>query len=348
MDDLAPPLPDWWPDFIGKVREALDSMETSHDDRRPALKAEMERLAEQRNGWLKSLSNPQLPDAVRAEIEREFANADVRRQELKSQLEALDGAAHQVDVALDEEAVRQRLDRLDEVLAANNPTLGNLMLAMFIDRIDCDANGTVRVRTCKLGLCDGITELLSSDGADSVASDTDGGLSKPVRHQRRRGRLKTDDGSELGSELADSAEFVTDPDRFAGLNDAWFWIDELKIPEATCWHKEHAIEVATKRREGLTQEALAALFAVSLPTIRRALRHAETVDPTFADLPRKLPRANWAHDHAEEVVALYHVGERVSDLCKRFGKSEPTIRKAIAHADQNGESGGTKDDAAAA
>ena len=343
-----PSLPAWWPELVESVRRELAKVQNAPDDHRPAIEAELAQLDERKRGWLQSLGDPDLPASVRSEIVSEFQQAQARREQLEAHLREIDSAGSRLDAVLNETEVRERLDRLADVLAANNPTLGNLMLGMFVDRIDCHRDGHVSVRMCKLGLCDGIVHLLADRPYDERQQISDAAPpEKSSLHQRRRARLRTDDGSELGAELAASAHFVADPDRFAGLDDKWFWIDEFRIPEPTCWHKENALAVAQKRKTGMTHEALARYFGVSIPTIRKALRHAGKIDPSLADLPRKLPRANWAHDHAEEVAALYHSGESVVQLTKRFSKSEPTIRTAIKFADDL-KAGGESTRAAAA
>ena len=45
-----------------------------------------------------------------------------------------------------------------------------------------------------------------------------------------------------------------------------------------------------------------------------------------------MPRRRWHEDHAVEVAALKANGMSTRELAEHFGKSEPTIRKALEHA----------------
>jgi hypothetical protein len=67
--------------------------------------------------------------------------------------------------------VLSRVEKLADVLAANNPTMGNLELSFHIDRIDCFSDGRVEMRTCKLGALTGAADLVA---------DYDGGQARVV------------------------------------------------------------------------------------------------------------------------------------------------------------------------
>ncbi len=62
---------------------------------------------------------------------------------------------------VDAQQVVDRLNRLAEVLAAQNPSHTNLELSLHIDAIRCYQDGRVVVRTCKLGGLAGSTDLLA-------------------------------------------------------------------------------------------------------------------------------------------------------------------------------------------
>ena len=204
-----------------------------------------------------------------------------------------------VEVVVDSEQALDCLGRLPEVLALNNPTLGNLELSLHIDRIDCFEGGTVVMRTCKLGALTGAVEMLANDTTQQVAPADAGGDGVDRATPRRRVRLRVDGGADVRA----AANTAADPNRFAGLDEQWFWEDTFSIPEKTCWAKEHAAEVAEARAEGMTMERLAECFRKTVPTIRAALRYAASTDESIKLLPRKMPRSRWHEDHAREVAA---------------------------------------------
>jgi DNA-binding CsgD family transcriptional regulator len=79
-------------------------------------------------------------------------------------------------------------------------------------------------------------------------------------------------------------------------------------------------------------EELARHFGKTVPTIRQALRHGKAKDPLLRGLPTTMPRRRWEVDHAAEVAQLRAEGKTFKELVSRFGKSEPTIRKALQYA----------------
>jgi DNA-directed RNA polymerase specialized sigma24 family protein len=254
----------------------------------------------------------------------------VHQQEIESLLMEIEHYQQQVEEMLAPGQVLDRLNRLPEVLALNNPTLGNLELSLHIDRIDCFKAGKVVMRTCKLGALAGAAEFLTEDVARptktrQVACD---GTKRAV--PRRRARLRVEQ-AEGNRDLKASADTAADPNRFAGLSEEWFWEDVFQIPEKTWPFQEMAIGAAT-RRPGQTHEKLAENFGVTVPTIRKALRYAAEVDERFRELPSKMPRDRWHEDHAHEVAAKKADGLGTDELAAFFGKSDTTIRKALEHA----------------
>ncbi len=114
-----------------------------------------------------------------------------------------------------------------------------------------------------------------------------------------------------------------------GLGSEWFWEDEFRIPEPTCWSKENAAWVAWSRAEGRTHEPLAAQFGVTVSIIRKALQFAVKASPRLAQLPRKMLRARCEDSHAEELWALWQEGRSTEQRDAHFGRSEPLIRVAL-------------------
>jgi DNA-binding CsgD family transcriptional regulator len=134
--------------------------------------------------------------------------------------------------------------------------------------------------------------------------------------------------------LRAAAATAADVGRFAELAAHWFWEDTFQIPGRICWAAEHAVEVAQLRGGGLTMEKLAERFGKTIPTIRNALRLAAESDDAVRSLPRKMPRACWAKDHAAEVARLKAEGVSVPQIARQVGKSEPTVRAALEHAER--------------
>jgi uncharacterized protein (DUF433 family) len=142
------------------------------------------------------------------------------------------------------------------------------------------------------------------------------------------------DGGENNAQLQAAAHEAADVNRFAGLGEEWFWEDEFTIPEATCWSREHAEEVARLRETGMTHEQLAEQFKVTTPTIRNALAIWQSAHPDAVTMPRKMPRRRWEDEHAQEVLRLRKLGQGMSQLAEHFGKCVETIRKGLRFAEQ--------------
>jgi hypothetical protein len=223
---------------------------------------------------------------------------------------------------------------LEEVLANECPTLANLVLSLHVDRIVSHKDGRVVMRTCKLGSFPGALDLFIDHDQVAEQHSPEEWSSGYRPKARRRGRVRLDFGKDVDIDLEAAANMATDPDRFVDLPDKWFWKDTFQIPQRTWPFQEMAIEVATQRLRGKTQEELAESFRVTVPTIRKALRHAAEVDERFKVLPKKMPRARWHEEHAQEVATKKAEGLGTNALVEFFGKSAPTILKALDHAAQ--------------
>jgi DNA-directed RNA polymerase specialized sigma24 family protein len=105
----------------------------------------------------------------------------------------------------------------------------------------------------------------------------------------------------------------------------------LVIGKALSWAEANAAEVVRLRVAGLTMAELAEKFGKAPPTIRSALEHGKAAQPGL-ELPRKAPRSRWAEDHAAEMMDLKLRGMSTDELAAHFGKSDTTIRAAVAHA----------------
>ena len=226
---------------------------------------------------------------------------------------------------------RGKLQQLQEALASNNLTLGNLELSRRIDRITCYSDGRVIVRICKLGAFRDALNLVADPASVSPDPPVPTPASKAVNSKpRRRARLRTDPLASNAGEFKDAAHFAADPKRFAGVGDQWFWTDFLQIPAKTCWASAHAAKVARERAAGATMEQLAAHFQKTVPTIREALRRAALADPAVGELPRKMPQRRWTIDHAAEVADLKRQGMNVDAIAVKLGKSRYHHPRSLA------------------
>lgn len=251
--------------LIALIGREIQRVEEERPSRAPALQAELKELDRQIQGWAKSLARPELPDAIRRDLEERWSAADSRKREIELELDEESRKQVRQRLAVDPEDVSRRLRSLHEVLAGDNATEANLQLALHIDAVESYSGGRVQLRICKLGLQPAL-----------VAPIMDLVTEKPVRkldqHKRRRGRLATDSVIGEAFDSDDAMYFAMDPDRFAGLPDDYFWIDTFQVPKHQCWAELHAAAVYARRGDGLTFQALAKEFGVSVPTIRKAYR----------------------------------------------------------------------------
>ena len=333
MNENGPQLPPWLPELTAQVTAALESITAGKQDRRPAWEAELTELKEKIQGWNASLAKPSLPTAVREAVETQWAAALERKAEIEAETAELLQTAAQAEQLVEPEQVLRRLERLADVLAAEDPTRGNLELSLHIDRIVCYPDNRVQLRMCKLGIVPDAVDLLATNLSHAPALDVPS--AKPER-ARRRGKLRVTD-DDLDVDLRAQAHFVADVERFAGLGDEFFWVDEFTIPEASSWASEHAEAVFRRRQTTRASYAtLAAEFKVTPPTIGAAIRCFLAVHPEERDieLPRggkRKPKFDLA-TIADEARQLWVDGESKEKLAKRFGCSAPTVGKAIAFA----------------
>ncbi len=338
--------PDWLAPLVADVRQEVVCATATEPNLAAAWDQELKDLLAKQSGWALSLANPDLNPAIRAVIESEWNKAIIRQQELECLLADREHSQERLDEAVDSQKVLNRLGRLPEILALNNPTRGNLELSLHIDRIDCFQDGRIVMWTCKLGALAGTVEMLarnedhcSAHGAAPADSNV-GGAAQAT--PRRRARLRVDGGADVKAAVNTAA----DPNRFAGLDDRWFWADVFQIPEKVWPFQEMAIEVAIQRLAERTHEELASQFGVTVPTIRKALAYAAKIDERFRDIPRKMPRSRWHEDNALKVAAKKAEGLGTNELVAFFKKSDTTIRAALEHARKLSEEATQAGDAA--
>ncbi len=325
-------MPEWFPGFVERIDQELAERRPDQPGKRAVLEAEIKEIDEQLAGWQMTLGNRQLAPNVRCDFEVLYAEARTRKSDFEAELGNLQAQDDRAANLADPEKVLARLSCLSDVLAANNPTLGNIELARHIDRIEVFDDGRLVLRGTMLGLFEGATEILNQDGASTepfAAKAMGRGRVRPRRLPRRR----TNSLSSGSLDLLEDVEQALDPNRFAGVAGKFFWEEEFYISRKPCWAEEHALEVARVRAdERLTHERLAERFRKTIPTIRHALSLAAAADASVSALPRKIPRRRWFEDHADEVAKLWAEGKSMSELEELFRKSDTTIRAAIKHA----------------
>jgi hypothetical protein len=266
----------WFAALVEEVRREAARLAVDRQDQRPALQQEMERLGQQMQGLMQSLAKSDLNVTLRSAVEADCEKALQRQQEIEHSLETLENQRRQVQQVIEPQQVADRLGRLAEVLASDNPARGNLELSSHIDRIACFADGKVVVRTCKLGALAGAAELLAEPGAKvpTPADPPPDGVRKAT--PRRRARLRVTSSTNEAIDLAAAVSAAADVNRFKGLGPGWFWEDVFQVPAKTCWSDDHAEEVYRLRQETtISLEKLAVHFGVTKPTIQRALRVAQ-------------------------------------------------------------------------
>lgn len=326
--------PQWLPDLMDQVEAGLERLTAGKHDQRPALEQELKQIKENAQGWSASLANPKLPFSLRDVIEKTWSAAIEREQQIEAELSELTQEGLRAEQLVAPEQVVDRLDRLADVLATNDPTRGNLELSLHIDRIECNRDGRVTLRMCRLGVMHDAVELLSTAGAKPPGKQAKDNVRSRAR---RRGKLRVVE-DDAGVDLRAQANFIADPDRFVGLGDEWFWIDEFVIPASSSWESENAESVFRRRQAThFSYAKLASEYGVTPPTIGAAIRFYLKAHPDERDevcLKRggkRRPKFDLAKI-AHEARRLWINGDSKEKLAKQYSCSAPTVHKAIAFA----------------
>lgn len=316
------------------VESYLEKQGSTENDSRPTVTTKIAEIEEKIRGWAQSLANPNLPTEVRRSIESSLDEAIANQTELEESLAQLDYAFSARSFSLDNTTVLEKMSRLSDILAESNPSLVNIELSLHIDKINCNADGTVTARFCKLGLAgmEFINSIalmgLSNNHIDADAQSKNGWQYSP----RRRARLSVSSELYAAWDLESLAHWATDPHRFEYMDDCWFEEVTFVRPRSQCWAEANAIAVAeTRLNEQLTEFALAEKFGVSNLTIRKALKIAVEMDSRYSGIPRRMPRSRWHEDHAAEVLNASK-SMMMKDMVVHFEKSDTTLRHAIKFA----------------
>lgn len=324
-------------EFLNEIERELTELLPQAADRRPTLEAERERLERQIRGWTQSLGNPELHPGVRTSIEREATQGHQRLLEIEDELHRETVCGRSAQEAVDAEAALERLERLADILQEECPTLANLELSMHIERIDCHADGRAVMRTCKLGSTPGALDLLSL----IIPPDIDEREPPPERRSRRRARLRVDRFDDDADDRLAAADMAADPERFAGLPDEWFWIDEFAPPDGTvaCWSvdnanrvKQYVDEYVAENGKEPSMSSLAKQFGVANATVKRALAFARGEVPLPA-LRRPRSQKVVVKGNVEletEILRLYDVeGLQIKAIAARIGCGKKAATDAL-------------------
>lgn len=318
----------WFQSLLMQIEAELHAMSAGRHDNRPALENELEDLGKQIQGWSLSLAKPDLSTAVRETLEKNLDAAIQRRQGIEQQLAEIESLPRRAEAVVDPQEVVNRLNDLADLLATQNPSRTNLELSLHIDTICCYQDGRVVVRTCKLGALAGSTELLAKPG-ELPSPDSSGDPAAFVAKPRRRTLRRVSDCDGDHAALQAAAHRAADVNRFAGLGDEWFWVDEFLIPGLACWAREHAEEVGNLRATGLSQQRIADRFEVTVPTVRHALRIWQANHPNAPPPPARVSPGRWEDDHVEDVLRLLEQGKSINEIAKDLDVSNTTVRKGL-------------------
>jgi len=314
--------------LLVEVRRELQNLQQPSVSPLPAISQQIIEIEKKMRGWMVSLGDSENSPEVRRLLQKELADAVSHKRLLENRRREIESISATQEIACNRELIIDRLSRLAEVMAKANPSRLNLELSLHVDTIRCGAEGNVILRVCSLGAFSNAMTLLRND--DHVPMDivTTDAAYKVKARRRATMKLYGDEGNT--HELRDLADFAGDPDRFAGIGEKWFQELTFSIPQTMGWAEKNSLAVAERRKQGLTVDALAADFKVTPPTIRRALKFAAVADDELKSLPRKMARARWHEDHADEAFRLYQSGSSMDELAGRFRKCTETVRKAIA------------------
>ena len=322
-------LAEWYQRVVQGLESEFVRVRNLGPERTAERQRQIADLDEQLRGWLQSLGNPRLAVTLRQDIENRSEAARALQQDLQRQ-EAEDEAAElQLRTALDLESVRCAVAEFVENLDRLNPTLQNLELSKHVEAIWCDAAGAIELRGVDLGFFEGASDFLArSHNLTSCPAHGSDSKYLPVV-PRVRGRLNvpnlTADKGLMG--LADDT--CLDPRRFVGLPEQFFWTQSIELAPKVWPGEAKADQIVRLRLEGLTHAEIAEEVDLSIPTVRKMIRKAEAENVGLTALPRKMPRTRWHEEHAAEVAEAAKT-MRPGELVRHFGKSDPTIKKALA------------------
>jgi hypothetical protein len=333
--DADQSCPDWLPELIAEVRSDLIRQLDHDQDCGPMLQKEAKDIEGKASGWTETLSKRDLSPLVRSQVEQQLNVALQRKQEIEGELDMLASGKEHVEEVLDPKAAIDRLCRLDEVLTGANPSDINVELSRHIESILVHPDGTVTMRTNRLGVFEGVAEILAGDRADAGVLDDIDGESDPAKIRPRALSRRRTSGPGEDSKLAKSDGLI---EKAVELPDKWVDESLFHMPKLTSWAEDHSEEVFHRRQQAkLSYAKLAAEFGVTPPTARAAVKHYLATNRDARDevnLPRggqRPPKFDLAK-FGDEARQLWEGGWSKLKLAEKYGCSAPTIDKALAWA----------------
>lgn len=320
------------------VRAALGELQCDGIDAKPALEAELTTLQEQLSGWIQTLSKPNLSESVRGLVETQMAEASDRRNEIEAILhEDIDPDTVLASLVRPNQ-VRDQIDRLSTILSGDNATESNLFLSMHVDKIDCFSDGRVQLRVCKIGTSFHAVNWFAKQQPFEASNEASGHNSNGGYQTtpRRRGRPRVEPSDSIAS--LEEIDAVTDPHRFRGLPDDWFWVEDFQVPERSYWAKDNAevvlaryneIAESTKRKPKCN--AIAKEFGVSRPTILKALDYANGKVEGAGTKHRRESKVRIKGNPEVEsrIEELHDDGVLEKDIAAEIGVSRAAITAAL-------------------
>lgn len=326
------------------INEEHKSRQANACSKVPILESELSELKKQVDGWRATLSEPDLHRSMRQSILQDSADACDRIDEIEILLQESDSADSVLKVATSKEEISQGLARLGTAFEGECATMMNLELSFHIDRIECFSDGRVLLRTCKIGSTPLAIQWFSPELTSPISHDTaDNGEDDKTQPRRRGSHHLSASGFDEEEVLRDRIRMAVNPNRFEGLPEHWFWVDEFQIPVKTPWVVENAQVVLARYKEiqatgkKPSVNGLAREFGKSRPTITRALDIA--LDDGTDDKPehRRVPKRVKGNPEMEGRIEKMHFDDGCSgvEISKELGISRSAVSNALDRLYQN-------------
>ena len=326
----------WLDEITALVEAELNRKREDAEVCQPALLAEKAQLEQQVAGWSMSLAKPDLAPRLREQIETDYGTALERVGAIEALLHREAAENRLARDIVDPQKVQSGLASLSQVLANHCPSTANLMLSMHIDRIDVYKSSRIEVRICKLGSCPDIISWFGGQTDSDGDSSTDPAVTSPTL-PRRRTKVCADIVEEQTPALREIAELATDPNRFAGMPDSWFWIEDLTMPQNSCWSRDNAQRVLGRYKQLESETGrkpsgnlLAAEFGVSRPTILAALDVAQNnCNKRLEHRRRPTVKVKGNREVESRIEEMHDTGSLEKDIAEEIGVSRSTITLAL-------------------
>jgi|GEM_PF-5317682 len=286
-------VPGWFPVFVETVKAHLETKRANSPSDSEAIRLQVKESTRKRDGWFKSLSNPELDDEVRRDIEYQMSKNIAELKKLQSSLSGIEAEERLVLEELDASKVVKRLQQLDDLLRVANPVLLNVELAHHIREISCSADGSVVLNGTHVGLFGDLPMLLHGPRSEKQPSGTESALigkrAQPRRLTRRSG-VDADMGIDSNPVSEDAHQFALDPERYAQLAGQFVWSEEVQIQ-----HRKRKWELLTPKilefaaqNPQLSCLKSAKQLGVTTWLLRKVFKHSQTAWPLNWEQPEHL------------------------------------------------------------